>query len=167
MADTVHLLIKDKKKGSNIAGETSQTGVESLKDMIECYYVEHNVTTPWESGNAVAIASRQHEPVLVRKRVDKATPHLLEAMKHSAKLECEFFFHRPARDSDGDHRWFGIKLDNAQIVSLRVIVPEADDEPVMEELKFAYTDISYSIFEEAGGAIVGTDSWVGTGRTTS
>lgn len=165
MADSVHLKLTNETDGKPVDGETSKVGLAAVQGMIECTYFEHLVEAPWESGKAMTVGGRRHKPVLIRKRIDQASPLLLELMKNSTKLKCEFTFHRPGRTINGDHDFYCVTLTGARIASLRTYVADSYVEKdkanlaPLEEVSFMFTDIMYSFKHEDGGAVSGTDTW--------
>ena len=89
MAETVHLYLK--ANGSDIKGESTQHSM-GRQDSIECTYYEQKVVTAREAGSGQATGRRQYEPLLIRKRIDKASPLIAKALVENQVIEGVFKF---------------------------------------------------------------------------
>lgn len=86
-----------------------------------------------------------HQPVLVSKFIDKATPLLAQAIDSGERLDCDFNFYRtnPAGHLE---RYFTLKLSGAVLVEQRVDMPHSmlqSDQEAQEHLAIRYRDISW------------------------
>ncbi|MDU9404494.1 Hcp family type VI secretion system effector [Pseudomonas sp. zfem004] len=86
-----------------------------------------------------------HQPVLITKFVDKATPLLAQALDSGEHLECNLNFYRnnPAGLLE---RYFTLKLGGAVLVEQRVDMPHSmlqSDQEAQEHLAIRYRDISW------------------------
>ncbi|QVM92301.1 Hcp family type VI secretion system effector [Pseudomonas entomophila] len=86
-----------------------------------------------------------HEPILITKFVDKATPLLAQAVDSGERLECDLNFYRtnPAGQLEC---YFTIKLGGAVLVEQRMDMPHSmlqNDQEAQEYLAIRYRDISW------------------------
>lgn len=159
MAETVHLFLK--ANGTDIKGDSTQHSLER-KDSIEALFYEYNVKTAREAGSGMATGRRQYEPMLIRKRVDKATPLLFKALAENQKVEGVLKFYRPNPNGDGTtEQFFSISFKDGRVASHRIInpdsiVPATATQPTMEEITFVFHTISMVYTD---GGIEHEDTW--------
>lgn len=159
MAETVHLKLKTTT--GPIEGESTQTSM-GRENTIECVSFEHSVQTAREAGSAMATGRRQYTPIVVRKRIDKATPLLAKALGTNEVLEGEFLFFRPNPAGDGKtQQFFTVKINNARLSSIRHVVPDTMEParhavPPCEELAFVFETIEWKYVPNGAGHV---DSW--------
>lgn len=162
MAVIVHMQIaKSSAATTFFKGFTSQKGDARFKDMIELSYFEQTVSIPFETGNNVqATSNRTHSPVMVRKRVDEASPHLREFMRLTEELKIDFFFHRPMSGPSGDHQYYSVSLTGAKVASVRTISPDAFMEKSaealvpIEEICFTFDKMATFFYVEGSTAVL-------------
>ena len=159
MAETVHLYLK--ANGSDIKGESTQVSL-GRKDSIECLFYEQRIVTAREAGSGMATGRRQYEPLLIRKRLDKASPLLAKALVENAAIEGTFKFFRPSPKGDGTtQQFYTVVIKEGRVASLRQVVPDTivpatSTEPPMEEITFVFQSISWTFTE---GGITHEDTW--------
>ena len=159
MAETVHLYLKS--NGADIKGESTQVSL-GRGDSIECLFFESGVRTAREAGSGMATGRRQYEPLLIRKRIDKATPLIAKAMVENSKIEGTFKFFRPNPTGDGTtEQFYTIQIKNGRVASQRqwvpdTIVPASSMEPPLEEVAFVFHTISWTY---TNGGITHEDTW--------
>lgn len=159
MAETVHLFLK--ANGQDIKGESTQTSL-GRADSIECVYFEGAVRTAREAGSGLATGRRQYEPLLIRKRIDKASPLLAKALCNNEVIEGVFKFFRPNPTGDGTtQQFYTIEIKKGRVASHRqwnpdTIVPASSTEPALEEVSFVFHTIMWT-FEDGG--ITHQDTW--------
>jgi len=161
MSETVHLFLKTEKQG-DIKGEST---MESLgrKDSIECVYYDHSVTTAREASTGTLTGRRQHHPILIRKRIDKASPLLHQALVSNEKVkEATFKFFRPNPKGDGTtEQFYSVIIKNGAIGSVKqyspdALNPETTNYPPLEEVTFVFQDIEW---RNESGKTSASDSW--------
>src|SRR5678815_1860047 len=103
MAQSVHLFLK--ANGKDIKGESTQVSM-GRADSIECVSFNSAVTSAREAASNLATGRRQHEPITIRKRIDKATPLLAKALVQNEVIEGVFKFYRPNPAGDGTTEQF-------------------------------------------------------------
>lgn len=147
MPETVHLKLEH--NGQQIEGESTQHTLGREKT-IECVSYQHRVHTARESGTAMATGRRQHDDLVVTKRIDKSTPLLMKALCDNQALKAEFTFYRPNPSGDGTtEQFYTVALTNARISQIRQIspdalVPTANPSPPVEEIHFVFHSISWT-----------------------
>ncbi len=147
MAETVHLFLK--ANGQDVAGDSTQTSL-GREGSIECLYYEQAVSTAREAGSGIATGRRQYQPLVVRKRIDRASPLLARALTESQVLEGTFRFYRPSPTGDGTtEQFYTVRIGRARLTGLRQILPDttfADtaDDPPLEELTLVLGSIEWT-----------------------
>lgn len=158
MAETIHLTLKS--NGQQLVGNSSQHSLDR-EDTIECLSFSQAMFAPRERGSMPPSGRRELGPILISKRIDRATPLLAQALAENRKLEAVFKFYRPSPAGDGTtEQFFSIELKNAFIQSAALSAHVgtnslAVDHP-MEEVSFVYSDVEWTY---ADGGISYADSW--------
>ncbi len=159
MAETVHLYLK--ANGSDIQGESTQTSL-GRENSIECFYLESGIATTREAGSARAAGRRQHHPLTIRKRIDKASPLISKALCSNEVIEGTFKFFRPNPTGDGTtQQFFTMKITKGRVASQRLwspdsLVPATSTEPPLEEVSFVYHTIEWTFTD---GGVTHQDQW--------
>ena len=135
-AETVHLRLS--ANGNDIQGESTVTSL-GREGTIECLSLEHQF-----GGRS---GGRRGPSLVVTKRIDRATPLLMQAADANQEVVGTFRFYRPNPAGDGTtEQFFTITVRNARIVSVRhmvldVLGQETSLAPPLEEVVFAYRTI--------------------------
>jgi type VI secretion system secreted protein Hcp len=159
MAESVHLFMK--ANGEDVKGESTMTSL-GRGDSIECVSFGMGAHTTREAGSGRAVARRQYEPVVVRKRIDKASPLLAKALCNNEVIEGVFKFYRPNPLGDGTtEQFYTVEIKNARVSDIRIfnpdtIEPGSSSMPGMEEVSFHFGRIIWTITD---GGISHEDSW--------
>ena len=159
MAETVHLYLK--ANGTDIKGESTQVSL-GREESIECVYYEQGVITAREAGSGLATGRRQYQPLLIRKRIDKASPLLMKALTENQAIEATFKFFRPNPTGDGTtEQFYSVNFKQGRINSIKqylpdTIVPATSTDPLMEEVTFVFHTIGWTY---TNGGITHEDSW--------
>ena len=103
----------------------------------------------------------KHQPLVVTKQIDRASPLLYEALKNKTKYDVvtlEFWRMPPGGGAEQNH--YTKVMNGVQVVGVKLLMPnnrrpENEILPEQEELSLSYTSIGYSF--RAGGATGGTD----------
>jgi type VI secretion system secreted protein Hcp len=147
MAETVHLFLK--ANGADIHGESAQTSL-GREGSIECFAYEHAVSTAREAGSGMATGRRQHQPLLVRKPIDRASPLIMKALSENQVIEATFRFYRPDPSGDGTtQHFFTVGIKQARVTGIKQFVPDVLDpaaagEPPQEEVTFTFASIQWT-----------------------
>jgi type VI secretion system secreted protein Hcp len=159
MAETVHLYLK--ANGSDIPGESTQLSL-GRENSIECVYYEQAVMTAREAGSGQATGRRQYAPIIIRKRIDKASPLIAKALCENQVIEGTFKFFRPNPNGDGTtEQFYTVAIKNGRIASQKqvnpnTIVPATSTEPPMEECGFIFHTIKWAY---TNGGVEHEDTW--------
>ena len=159
MAETVHLYLK--ANGTKIDGQPSQTSL-GRADSIECLSFESSVITARERGSGMATGRRQHNPLLIRKRIDKSTPLISKALCNNEVIEGVFKFFRPNPAGDGTtQQFFTIEIAEGRVASQKywspnTIEPASTQEPPQEEVSFVFHTITWTYVD---GGVTHSDNW--------
>jgi len=159
MAETVHLFLK--ANGSDVKGESTQRSL-SRQDSIECLSYKQSIITAREAGTGMATGRRQYEPLVIRKRIDKASPILAKALCENQAIEGTFKFYRPSPTGDGTtEQFYSVAIKQARIAGIQQFVPDTtvpatSIEPPMEEISFVFHTISWTY---SNGGVTHEDSW--------
>lgn len=157
MAQFVSLFLK--ANGEDIKGESTQLS-EGRADSIECTFFSTEMNSGHELQTGRATARRQHKPLTILKRIDKATPLIAKALTKHAKIEGEFKFFRPNPAGDGTtQHYYTVKINNGRVHSQKQISQWAVGEaaqPPMEEVTFIYGTIMWR-YEDGG--VEHEDTW--------
>ncbi len=159
MAETVHLYLK--ANNSDIQGESSQVSL-GRENSIECVYYDQAVSTAREAGSGMATGRRRYEPIIIRKRIDKATPLIYKAMAQNERIDGTFKFFRPNPVGDGTtEQYYTVEIKNGRVSAVRNYSPDCIDPvscsmPAMEEVQFVFHTI---VWTYTNGGITHEDTW--------
>ncbi len=161
MAETVHLFLK--ANGTDIKGESTQHSL-GRQDSIECVYYEQAVVTAREAGSGMATGRRQYNPLVIRKRIDKASPLILKALAENQVIEGTFKFFRPNPTGDGTtEQFYTVVIKAGRVASVKqlcpdTLVPATSTEPPLEEISFVFHTIAWTFMQ---GGVTHEDTWSG------
>ena len=159
MAETVHLYLK--ANGTDIKGESTQTSL-GREGSIECLFWQSGVLTARESGSGMATGRRQYEPLVIRKRIDKASPLLYKALVENNVIEGVFKFFRPNPNGDGTtEQFYTVEIKKGRVATVKQISPDSFDpalanRPPMEEISFVFHTIKWTY---TNGGVEHEDTW--------
>jgi type VI secretion system secreted protein Hcp len=147
MAETVHLYLK--ANGADIQGESTQTSL-GRENSIECLSYSDSVRTAREKGSGQATGRRSHEPIVIRKRIDKSSPLIAKALCNNEVIEGVFKFFRPNPAGDGTtEQFWTVAIAEGRVASYTHISPDTIDpasamEPPTEEVSFVFHNITWT-----------------------
>jgi type VI secretion system secreted protein Hcp len=159
MAETVHLFLK--ANGKDIKGDSLQKSL-GRENSIECLEFSESVRTAREAGSGMATGRRQYEPLMIVKRLDKATPLLAKALCNNETIDGVFKFFRPNPAGDGTtEHFFTVSIKGGRIASQKLMLeanPKAEpvDDPPHEEVGFIFHTIEWTF---TNGGVTHQDSW--------
>jgi type VI secretion system secreted protein Hcp len=162
MAESIALKLKI--NGSDVAGESSiaSSAGQDRTNTIECVYYESTAHTPRDptSGRS-SVAARQLLPITIRKRIDKSSPLLIQALCQNQNVEGEFWFFRPNPEDGTTQFFYKVAIQQARVTSVKMIVPDTMDEhhanrPPLEEVSFSYAKITWT---SVSGSTEFSDDW--------
>jgi type VI secretion system secreted protein Hcp len=161
MAETVHLYLK--ANGADIQGDSTQTSLER-ENSIECVYFESKVRTAREAGSGMATGRRSYEPIVIRKRIDKATPLIYKALCNNETIDGVFKFFRPNPDGDGTtEQFYTVEIRNGRVAHFNAVSPDCIDpasatDPPLEEIGFLFETIIWTYNRDG---VTHEDTWTG------
>ncbi len=146
-AETVHLFLK--ANGQKIESDLSRDG------SLDLLSYEQSVTTAREAGSGIATGRRQYQPLLIRKRIDKASPLLMKALTENQVIEGTFSFSHPIRNGASIvEEYYRVEIKNARVASYKMVA-DASGEP-MEEVTFVFQTIKWTY---TNGGVTHEDTW--------
>jgi type VI secretion system secreted protein Hcp len=148
------------QKTGNITGSVTQKGKEGT---IQVSYLQQKRVSPRDPASGLPTGKRQHEPLVIRKTLDKSTPLLENVLSNNENLtEAHFKFYRTSIQGTEQH-YFTIDLQNAGIASHNLYHPDSLDTgagtstvETQEELSFTYQKITWTWVD---GGITAEDDW--------
>jgi len=141
-------------------GEDDQTGREGAS-LIQQF--EHEITIPRDAQSGLASGRRVHHPVRIVKRIDKASPKLLQAECQGERFpKVEFKWYRiDPTGAGGQVHYFTTMLEEAIIVGMKTWFPitadsTKNDYSHFEDVLFTYRKI---VWRWEDGGIETEDDW--------
>ncbi len=158
MANTSYLTCTGAKQG-DIKGDCTQ---EAYKDSILVYQTDHNVHIPRDVHTGLATGQRVHDPFMITKHKDLASPKLYQALASGEKITKWELKFTAIGTSGNEYVYFKVQLEDAIIVSIHAYKPLTflkENEPYhdMEEVMFTYGKITWISLDEKGSTLAQTD----------
>jgi type VI secretion system secreted protein Hcp len=159
MALTAYLKLKGKTSGE-IKGDCTKDG-EHTKDSILVYGFDHEIEIPKDTHTGLPTGQRIHKAFTITKRVDNATPLVMQACTSGEQMEeWALYLYRISEKGQEEH-YYTITLTNAIIVKVNLETPLTfleENKPFhnMEKVSFTYTGIDH---ENVAAKITGSDNW--------
>ncbi len=156
MALNAYLTLKGQKQG-DIKGSVAQKGYEG---QIMVIAVDHELQMPPDARSGAAAGKVAHQPFVITKEVDRATPLLYSMLvNHETTSLWELRFYTPMAGTERQH--YTVKLTNAAIASIKFHMlnnknPEFVRLSEFETIAFTYQKIEW-IWTE--GKIAAQDDW--------
>jgi type VI secretion system secreted protein Hcp len=151
-----------KANGRDIKGESS-VGTLGRQDAIECLSYTFSVAVAREAATGYVTGRREYQPIVCRKRVDKASPLLLKALTSNEKIDAMFKFYRPNPSGDGTvEQFYTVEIGEGAIVAmdqLRGDLSAGSGAPPLEDVSFVFRSIQWTI---TNGGITHEDGWSST-----
>jgi type VI secretion system Hcp family effector len=119
-------------RGEKLEGEVTARGKEGA---IEVLSFHHEVKSPRDAASGLATGRRQHQPLLIRKRIDKASPLLMKALVDNTPLTVTVKFHRASADGRPEH-YYTITLEEVFISGMSVF--GFDPQPIAAEARASF-----------------------------
>lgn len=157
MAYDAYLRLRGKSQG-DIKGAGNRTGRKGLIKVISWH---HDIAAPRDPASGLPTGRRQHQPFVITKEVDCASPLLLSALAHNELLpEWELtLWQRTA--SGKDVPYYSIRLTNAAIAHYHGEMPDNQTEAShglheREQFAFTYEKIEWS---HLAAGVTAADDW--------
>ena len=160
MALNAHITIEGKSQGKISDKCGAVKGREGTCLVVN---LEQAVLIPRGPHDGQVHGHRVHEPLVIRKAVDRASPLLQRALATGEEITAEIQFFRLRPTGDGkEENFYTIKLEQGRITSYKLELPSTLDRdnaalPVMERVEFAYGKIT-STFVPDG--VENVDEWI-------
>jgi len=149
MALNAYLTLQGVKSG-DIKGSCTLKGRENQIVVVASH---HAVSAPHDAATGQPTGKRQHQPFVITKEVDKATPLLYQALDNGEELsEFALHFWRPgvktAMGTGGEVQYYTVRLKQARITSISFQQPSTRDLDMQkvaefEEIAFTYQHIEW------------------------
>lgn len=148
-------------EGANTVDSMGNAYQEGHTDESTVQAFDHNVTIPRDPQSGQPTGQRVHEPFVITKVFDKASPKLFDALCCGERLKKVVVkWYRTSMTGSQEH-YFTHELEDAVIVDIKSYMPNALDPNMqqfshMEQVSFTYRKINWS-HEVAGTR--GADDW--------
>lgn len=140
-------------------GEDDQIGMEG-SSLIQAF--DHDINIPLDTATGLGVGRRQHGPVTLTKRIDKASPLLYAALVRNEGLTVTVKWFRYTQGGGGGQvHYYTILLEDARLVGMKEFFPPVMDQRMeswshQETLKIRYRRITWT-WEDGG--VTATDDW--------
>ena len=157
MAIPAYMWLKD-DQGNDVKGSVS---VAEREGSIEILHFDHELRIPTDNDTGELTGTRKHEPFVITKAVDAATPYLYKACSNGQTLKTlELKWYR-IDDTGTEREYFRHTLQDVKITSISPTmhnVKDLDKEryPHLETVHMRYKRITWSYLD---GNIEFSDSW--------
>ncbi|WP_434571077.1 Hcp family type VI secretion system effector [Pseudomonas sp. Z3-6] len=166
MATPAYMTITGAKQGLITAGAFTIDSVgnifqEGRENKIMVQGFQHRVTVPRDPQSGQPTGQRMHQPLIITKMFDKATPLLLAALTSGECMnEVEIQWFRTSASGSQEH-YFTTKLEDAIIVEIKDYMFNCQDPANahfthLEDVHFTYRKITWT--HEVSGTS-GSDDW--------
>jgi len=157
MAIPAYMWIVD-DQGNEIQGPVS---IANREGSIEVLHFDHELRIPTDSDTGALTGTRKHEPFVITKAFDNASPYLYKACSNGQtlrKLELRWF---KIDDSGTEQEYFRHTLEDVKVTSIKPKmhnVKDLDKEryPHLEVVSARYAKITWTYLD---GNISFADSW--------
>jgi type VI secretion system secreted protein Hcp len=121
-----------------------------------------HVKIPRNPQTGLPAGKRVHEPFLITKEIDKASPKILQALTTGEQLTEVLLEYFRISSAGKEELYYTIKLENAIVVSLEKWFPNCLDKAKqsyghMEDVSFSYEKVTWSFTPDG---IEADDSWL-------
>lgn len=136
-------------RGASSAESIGNHAVEDHVDECRIFEIHHHVHKPADPHSGQPTGQRVHEPMVLTKMMDKASPLLYNALATGETLtRVELRFYRTSAAGSMEHygSWL---LESAIVVGMKAIMPNILDRHYeqygqMEEVSFSYASITWT-----------------------
>jgi type VI secretion system secreted protein Hcp len=121
-----------------------------------------HVKIPRNPQTGLPSGKRVHEPFMITKEIDKASPKILQALTSGEQLSEVLLEYYRITSAGKEEKYYTIRLENAIIVSLNRWMPNCLDKTKasfghMEDVSFSYEKVTWSFVPKG---IEADDSWL-------
>ena len=144
MALNAYLTMKGQKQG-DIKGSVTEKGRENS---ILVFAMENGIQSPRDPATGLPSGKRRHQPIVIRKEVDRSSPLLYNALVTNETIvtwQLHFWRSLPIGVMQ---QYYSVQLTNASIVGINFYLPNTQDPTLMkfteyEEVSFTYQKIEW------------------------
>lgn len=111
MTTAIHMTIR--LNGEAVEGEGQGQGEAGF---VECLGFTDGITTD-QAPTGRSLGRRHPEPIVARKRIDRTTPRLLEALSQNEQVDATFRFYRPTEAGVSEH-YFTVEVSGGRIIGI-------------------------------------------------
>ncbi|ASD66984.1 MULTISPECIES: Hcp family type VI secretion system effector [Pseudoalteromonas] len=157
MAIPAYMWLKD-DQGNDVKGSVT---VAEREGSIEILHFDHELRIPTDNDTGELTGTRKHEPFVITKAVDAATPYMYKACSNGQTLkQLELKWYR-IDDTGTEREYFRHTLEDVKITSITPTmhnVKDLDKEryPHLETVHMRYKRITWTYLD---GNIEFSDSW--------
>lgn len=146
-------------QGSDISGSVNIDGREGSVEILE---FDHELRIPTDSDTGALTGTRKHEPLLITKMYDSATPYLYKACANGQTLKQLSLVWYKIDETGTEKEYFRHTLEDVKITSIKPTMYNTKDlekerYPHLETVAMRYGKITWTY---ADGNISFSDSWV-------
>lgn len=156
MAQPAYVVLR--AKGTTIQAETTEHEF-APKDGIEI--VDYSQPVAVSFSDTGVTGKRSYKPISFRKRIDRASPLIAQALVQNQVVDADFHFFRQDEETGEVSEYFRVAVSRGAVVSFREVLDDALDpagaaRPPLEEVgllsqRIAWTDVVSGVsFEDTG-----------------
>jgi len=154
MAENPHLTIK--LNGNPVNGDSTQ---KTKDGSIELTSFSWGVSTPIDHGTGAPTGRRVYQPITITKRVDKASPLLMNGLVTNQICEGSIKFYRPTKKGDASsENFYTCDFGQGRIESISASIGGNGEVP-HESLTIVFTKITWTYDTDGAKGITATDKW--------
>lgn len=130
-------------KGAFTSDSVGNVYVEGHEDEILAQEVDHHISAPTDPQSGQPAGQRVHGPLIFTSALNKASPMLYQALATGEMLPTvEVKWFRTSGDGKQEH-FFTTKLEDATIVGIHTVLPNAQDAANKNYTQQIKTSLSY------------------------
>lgn len=140
--------------GTAITGDSTvqeMGGDDTSADCLEVFETTWGVTTAAEGTSGARRGSRRmvDKPISIMKRLDQASPLLLQALVENHTIAGRVDFYDTAQEDGATRKRYTIEIEGARIVEIEAVDPNTLDNltsslPMMETIKIVFHTVTHT-----------------------
>jgi type VI secretion system secreted protein Hcp len=151
----MYMTVKGQSQG-DIKGEVSARGHENTIQLLD---IDRSIFSPTDYASGLPTGKRIHSPVTIAKKIDKASPQLMQALVNNENLEVKILVYG-IENAGKEMHCYTIELMDAGVASLKQYMGFNETVGItgehLEEISFTYQKIIWT-YEQGG--IISEDDW--------
>jgi len=154
MAENPHLSLK--LNGNQVMGESTQKTKDGSMELTSFSW---GVSTPIDPSSGAPTGRRVYQALSITKRVDKASPLLLNGLVTNMIAEGSIKFFRPTKKGDASsENFYTIEFGQGRIESISATIGGNGEVP-HEHLTLVFTKITVTYDTDGAKGISASDKW--------